>query len=405
MSRVVARLLVGCVVALLMPAASALAQPVPPAVAPPAQATPTEATPPSAAARAQLDLGRKYLKEGKKEAAREVLSSVVEEFKTGPEVEEAKKLLAALGATASDAERPDPDEGRAIFVAGTAMSWVTIGMVAPLMWLDDNDGRGYLRQFYWSALGFGTVAGVAAYLATKDVPVKRGYAQLATASQLIGMTDGFLIAALVQGEDMDRHVTVPATAFGAAAGLVAAIVHKDTMTVRPGRASFIAGSWMMGMLFGEYVAMSAFDEDLTLRQGLGAPLAGGTIALAAAAKWGPAWTTTRVGYVTLVWAGGYLLSYALLANKIEDHSLTVRNAGVTLLLCQAGALALGTWLTSGMADDTAEAGDARPLIAPSLVSFDGGQARVAIPLPRIGLIPNGSSASPHIAIDLLAGQW
>lgn len=393
------------VVASLALPATALGPPAgAPSVVLPAATTATAAAADPAILKLQLQLARRYVAQKKDAAARQVLTGLIAEGGQSDQARQARILLADL-----DRRRPAEDaleagEGRGMLVMGNAAAWMSVGLFAPLLWLDDmND---YISQSYWSAVGFALPAGVISWAATRDMPISRGYATMQTSSQLLGMTEGFLLAGVLQGSDLEREFGAGLALAGTAAGLAVSVIFKDQMQVSRARASFMFSSWMWGSLLGLYGAMTLWDDDVTIRQNTGAAMLVGGGALAAAVAWGPRWSSTRVGYVSLFGLGGYLVSYALLFDRIGDDDLSVRSIGTTLLATQAVGLVIGVLVTSGMEDERlGAAADSRPLVAGSLLRFDDGRARLSVPLPRLGFSQHGADASPHLAFDLLAGSW
>ena len=122
--------------------------------------------------------------------------------------------------------------------------------------------------------------------------------------------------------------------------------------------------------------------------------------------WGPRWSSNRVGYVSLFGLGGYLISYALLLDRIGEDNLTMRQVGNTLLATQTVGLLIGVVVTSGMKDDVASSdGGADPIVAGSLLRYDAGRSKLAIPMPKLGFSNQRGETMPHLAVDLLAGSW
>lgn len=383
------------------PAASTPAAATPVAVAP-SPADPAAAD--TASLRLQLGLARKYMSQNKAAAAREVLTGVIAEAGPGAEAAEANRLLAELNKRHPSPDGLEADEGRGLLVMGNTAAWMSVGLFAPLLWIDDVDD--YITQSYWSAVGFGLPAGLLSWYLTRDVVITRGYATMQTSAQLFGMLDGFLLAGLIQGQELSREFATGMALAGTAAGLGASILFKDDMQVSRARASFIFTSWMWGSLLGVYTGMTIWDSDLTMRQGIGSALLAGGGAMAAAVAWGPRWSSNRVGYVSLFGLGGYLISYALLIDRLDEDNLSLRTVGNTLLVTQAAGLLIGVLVTSGMKDDVAGSEqESEPLVAGSLLRLDGGRTRLAIPLPRLGFTHDGGQTTPHVAVDLLSGNW
>ncbi len=98
------------------------------AVAAPVAATPSVSP---AEQRVQLKLARKFLAQGKHEAARAILTDLVGSGAAGPEVGQAKKLLADLDKRHPAKEQLEAEEGRGTLVMGNAAAWMSFGMFAP----------------------------------------------------------------------------------------------------------------------------------------------------------------------------------------------------------------------------------------------------------------------------------
>ncbi|MBW2732476.1 MAG: hypothetical protein JRH20_08770, partial [Deltaproteobacteria bacterium] len=179
-------------------------------------------------------------------------------------------------------------------------------MAMPLLFTDDTES--WADSALWSALGAGTTAGVTSLLLSSGRAIPDGWAHLHHFSQFWGSWTAFAVYGIAAGTDDSDNWSSRAVAGtilgGGLAGLATSLIFKDPMSLPRGEAEFITTAAIWGSWLGISASLVAMGDDIGFRSALSTVLGVGTASLAAAAIWTPAWSKSRVRYVSLMGFGG-----------------------------------------------------------------------------------------------------